>query len=106
MVVAGIVLVIIAVLLFLAGLFGGSGETVRLDLGVFNLDMPPAALFLLGIVAMLILFIGLGAMRLGARRARSHRKDRKKVDELSRKLDAAHTERDNAIRDEDRPTTT
>jgi hypothetical protein len=88
MVVAGLVLVIIAVLLFLAGLFGGSGQTVTLDLGAFNLELPPAALFLLGIAAMLILAIGLGAMRLGARRAKAHRQDRKKVDELSRKLEA------------------
>ncbi|MEP6815265.1 MAG: hypothetical protein ABI873_06935 [Marmoricola sp.] len=105
MVVAGIVLVIIAVLLFLAGLFGGGGQKVKLDLGVFNLDLPPAALFLLGIIAMLILFIGLGTMRLGARRAKAHRRDRKKVDELSRQLDAAKHESGKEGRDEDRPST-
>ncbi|MDQ6641360.1 MAG: hypothetical protein M3Y66_02575 [Actinomycetota bacterium] len=105
MIVAGIVLVIIAVLLFLAGLFGGGSSTVTLDLGVFKLNMPPAALFLLGIAAMLILLIGLGTMRLGARRARVHRQDRKKVDELSRKLEAAKQEHTDEVRDEDRPST-
>jgi hypothetical protein len=108
MVVAGLILVIIAVLLFLAGLFGGSGETVTLDLGVFKADMPPAALFLLGIGAMLILVIGLGAMRVGARRAKGHRQDRKRLDELSRQVDANKQERQSEpatdVRDPDRPT--
>jgi membrane-bound ClpP family serine protease len=103
MVVAGLVLVIIAVLLVLAGLFGGGSQTVTLDLGAFSLDMSPAALFLFGIASMLVLAIGLGIMRVGARRARAHRQDRKKVDELSRKLDEAKSERDTEVGDRDRP---
>jgi uncharacterized membrane protein len=88
MLVAGLVLVILAALLVVLGLFGGTGQTVTFDLGVLGTwNLGPASLFLLGVVATLLLFIGLLAIRIGARRARAHRRDRRKVNELSRKLD-------------------
>jgi uncharacterized membrane protein len=88
MLVAGLVLVILAALLVVLGLFGGTGQTVTFDLGVLGTwNLGPASLFLLGVVATLLLFVGLLAMRIGARRARAHRQDRKKVNELSRKLE-------------------
>lgn len=88
MLVAGLVLVILAALLVVLGLFGGTGQTVSFDLGVLGTwNLGPATLFLLGVAATLALFVGLLAIRIGARRAREHRRDRKKVGELSRKLD-------------------
>jgi uncharacterized membrane protein len=93
MLVAGLVLVILAALLVVLGLFGGTGQTVTFDLGVLGTwNLGPATLFLLGVVATLLLFVGLLAIRIGARRARAHRRDRKKVDELSRKLDQVKRE--------------
>lgn len=88
MLVAGLVLVVLAALIVVLALFGGTGQTVTYDLGVLgNVNLGPASLFLLGVAATLLLFVGLLAIRIGARRARAHRRDRKKVNELSRELD-------------------
>ncbi|RLV48283.1 hypothetical protein D9V37_19765 [Nocardioides mangrovicus] len=88
MVVIGLVIILIALVLGVAGVLGGT-DTVRLDLGVGHVTMSASAVFLLGALALLLLVIGLGTMRVGFRRAREHRQDRRRVNRLSRELDKA-----------------
>lgn len=107
MVALGLILIVIAILLFVAGILGGGDGTVTFDLGLFNVNMSPTVVFVLGAVAMLALFLGLGLMRRGAKKARERRQERHKVETLSRQLDAArkdmHEDSDEPLQD-DRPT--
>lgn len=107
MVALGLILVVVAILLFVAGILGGSGDTVTLDLGLFNVNMSATVVFVLGAVAMLALFVGFSLIRHGARRAKAKRQERGKVEDLSRQLDAArknlHDDTDKPLQD-DRPT--
>lgn len=86
MVVAGLVVLIVAALLILAGLLGGSSNAA-LDLGVFDISTNSAVVFCLGMVAMALVWAGFRMMWSGLHRSRAQRRDRKRVEELSRKLD-------------------
>jgi membrane protein implicated in regulation of membrane protease activity len=85
--VAALIVLIIAVLLVIAALFGGSDATT-VDLGAFNLEANAMVVFFLGMGTLLLFFLSLGMFRSGAKRAAARRADRKKVSELSNKLDA------------------
>jgi membrane protein implicated in regulation of membrane protease activity len=93
--VAALIVLLIAVLLVIAALFGADvtstvGSTdgvVTIDLGVFDLEMDATAMFFLGMVALLLFFLSLAMFRSAAKRAAARRADRKKVSELSSKLD-------------------
>ena len=95
MFVAALIVLLIAVLLVIAALFGADvtstvGSTngvVTIDLGVFDLEMDATAMFFLGMVALLLFFLSLAMFRSAAKRASARRADRKKVSELSSKLD-------------------
>ncbi|MCW2808155.1 MAG: hypothetical protein JWQ93_2110 [Marmoricola sp.] len=87
MFVAALIVLIVAVLLVIAALFGGSDATV-IDLGDFNLQASASVVFFLGMGTLLLFFLSLGMFRSGAKRAAARRADRKKVSELSNKLDA------------------
>jgi membrane protein implicated in regulation of membrane protease activity len=93
--VAALIVLLIAVLLVIAALFGADvtstvGSTdgvVTIDLGVFDLEMDATAMFFLGMAALLLFFLSLAMFRSAAKRAAARRADRKKVSELSSKLD-------------------
>jgi uncharacterized protein HemY len=93
--VAALIVLLIAVLLVIAALFGADvtstvGSTngvVTIDLGVFDLEMDATAMFFLGMVALLLFFLSLAMFRSATKRAAARRADRKKVSELSSKLD-------------------
>ncbi len=87
MFVAAVILLVISVLLVVAALFGGT-DAATLDLGAFNLEANVTVMFFLGMVTLLLLVTSLAMFRLGAKRAAARRADRKKVSELSTKLDA------------------
>lgn len=91
MLVAALIVLILATLLLLAALFGGNSNAY-LDLGLFDIDATSSVVFFLGMVTLLLFVIGIGMLRLGMKRASAHRKDRKKVSELSQKLDQFKTE--------------
>jgi uncharacterized membrane protein len=105
MVLFGLVLVILGVLLALAGLFGtgydydshNNFQSTRF-LGI-NVD--PAALVVIGIIAGALVVIGLWIMKVGAQLGWKHRKEQKRLDELSEKLDRAEAERRARGEDED-----
>jgi uncharacterized integral membrane protein len=84
--VAALIVLIIAVLLVIAALFGGNDATV-VDLGAFNLEAPASVVFFLGMATLLLFVLSLGMFRSAAKRAAARRADRKRVSELSDKLD-------------------
>lgn len=87
MFVAALIVMLVAVLLVIAALFGGNSDAT-LDLGSFNLETSATMVFFLGMATLLLFVLSLGMFRSGARRASARRADRKKVSELSNKLDA------------------
>ncbi len=86
MFVAALIVLIIAVLLVVAALFGGTDMTV-VDLGAFNLEATASVVFFMGMGTLLLFVLSLGMFRSGAKRAAARRADRRKVSELSSKLD-------------------
>jgi uncharacterized integral membrane protein len=84
--VAALIVLIIAVLLVIAALFGGNDPTT-VDLGAFNLEANATVVFFLGMATLLLFVMSLGMFRSAAKRAAARRADRKKVSELSTKLD-------------------
>jgi hypothetical protein len=94
--VAALIVLLIVVLLVIAVLFGADvtstvGSThgvITIDLGSLgSIEMDPTALFFLGMATLLLFFLSLGMFRSAAKRAAARRADRKKVSELSTKLD-------------------
>lgn len=98
MFVAALLVLLVAVLLVLAALFGG-GDATTLDLGSFNLETDARMVFFLGMFTLLLFVLSIGMMRSGAKRATARRRDRKKVSELSTKLDEYKREEHDANRD-------
>lgn len=86
MYVAALIVLIIAVLLVIAALFGGSDPTT-VDLGAFNLQANASVVFFLGMATLLLFVLSLGMFRSATKRAAARRADRRKVSELSSKLD-------------------
>jgi hypothetical protein len=84
--VAALIVLIIAVLLVVAALFGGNDPTV-VDLGAFNLEANATVVFFLGMGTLLLFVLSLGMFRSAAKRAAARRADRRRVSELSNKLD-------------------
>ncbi len=99
MFVAALIVFLVAVLLVIAALFGGSSDAT-LDLGSFNLETSATMVFFLGMATLLLFVLSLGMFRSGARRASARRADRKKVSELSNKLDAYKREETRSDSDE------
>ncbi len=86
MFVAALIVLLVAVLLVIAALFGGSDSTF-IDAGAANFEMPASMVFFLGMGTLLLFVLSIGMFRSGAKRAAARRADRKKVSELSNKLD-------------------
>jgi uncharacterized integral membrane protein len=84
--VAALIVLIIAVLLVVAALFGGNDPTV-VDLGAFNLEANATVVFFLGMGTLLLFVLSLGMFRSATKRAAARRADRRRVSELSSKLD-------------------
>ena len=87
MIVAALIVLIIAVLLVIAALFGG-GDTTAIDMGAFEVEGPASLVFFAGMATLLLFVLSIGMFRSGAKRAAARRADRKKVGELSNRLDA------------------
>jgi len=85
--VAALIVLIIVVLLVIAALFGGSDAT-SIDMGAFEVEGPASLVFFAGMATLLLFVLSLGMFRSAARRAAARRADRRKVSELSTKLDA------------------
>ena len=87
MFVAALLVLIVAALLIIAALFGGSSDAT-LDLGSFNLETSAMVIFFLGMGTLLLFVLAPAACSAAApSRAAARRADRKRVSELSNKLD-------------------
>ena len=86
MFVAALIVLIVAVLLVIAALFGG-GDSTTIDMGSFNINGPASMVFFAGMATLLLFVLALLMFRSAAKRAAARRADRKKVSELSSKLD-------------------
>jgi membrane protein implicated in regulation of membrane protease activity len=84
--VAALIVLIAAVLLVIAALFGG-GDATTIDLGAFNFNGSASIVFFAGMGTLLLFVLSLGMFRSAAKRASARRADRKRVSELSSKLD-------------------
>jgi uncharacterized integral membrane protein len=84
--VAALIVLLVAVLLLIAALFGGNDQTF-IDVGSANFEMPASMVFFLGMATLLLFALSIGMFRSGAKRAAARRADRKRVSELSSKLD-------------------
>jgi uncharacterized membrane protein len=97
MVLFGLVLVILGVLLALAGLFGTGydydSHNNFQSTQFLGINVDPAALVVIGIIAGALVVIGLWIMKVGAQLGWKHRKEQKRLNELSEKLDRAEAER-------------
>ena len=87
MFVAALIVLIVAVLLVIAALFGGSDST-SIDMGAFEVEGPASLVFFADMGTLLLFVLSLGMFRAATKRSSARRADRKKVSELSEKLDA------------------
>ncbi|MEQ6903569.1 hypothetical protein [Nocardioides sp. YIM 152588] len=99
MLVFGLVLLVLGVVLILGGLFASgtesrtTGGTTDVHTTFLGIDMPAETLFLMGVIAAALVLGGLWLSRIGARQEWRRRKERKRLDELSQKLDRAEADR-------------
>ncbi len=100
MFVAALLVLLVAVLLVIAALFGGSDQTA-IDMGAFEVEGPASLVFFAGMGTLLLFALSLGMFRSGAKRAAARRADRKKVSELSSKLDEYKREEGHDVNRED-----
>ena len=97
MVLFGLVLVILGVLLVLGGLFGTGydydSHNNFQSSQFLGIHAGPATLVVIGVIAGAMVVIGLWVMKVGAQLGWRHRKEQKRLAELSEKLDRAEAER-------------
>jgi hypothetical protein len=96
MVILGLLLLLAGVALVLVGVFS-TGYDLDKDgnthVAILNNDTTPEFLFVMGMVASALILFGLWSMKVGAKQGWRHRQERKRLDELSAKLDRAEAER-------------
>ncbi len=86
MFVAAFIVLLVAVLLVIAALFGG-GDSTTIDMGSFNVNGSASLVFFAGMLTLLLFVLSLGMFRAATKRAAARRADRRRVSELSSKLD-------------------
>lgn len=95
MVILGLILVGVGAVLVVLGLFT-SGVKFEDDQGSVefaNIELTTEALFLVGVAAAALILVGLWAMKIGAKQGWRHRKEQKRLNELSEKLEKVEAER-------------
>jgi hypothetical protein len=95
MVLFGLVLIVVGVALLLAGIFGSGYDSTN-DLPtneLLNLNMPAEVFFLFGVAAGALIVIGLWFVKIGAQMGWRHRKEQKRLAELSEKLERVEADR-------------
>jgi hypothetical protein len=105
MVILGLVLVALGALAIVCGVF-----TSELDGGQLQFlgqEINPVVLFLVGVGSAVAIWWGLWLFKSGSRRSWARRKERKRLEELSEKLDTVEAERRMDVdehEEKDRPT--
>jgi membrane protein implicated in regulation of membrane protease activity len=75
MTVVAVVLIILAALVVLGAMLGGSGSPVELTLGGIDVSMTATSVFLLGVATALVFASGLELLRVGLGRSLSRRRE-------------------------------
>lgn len=83
---AALLSLLIAALLLVIGVFSGPDATT-LELGPVNVETNSTVVFFLGMVTLLFLVLAVMLFGSAGRRAAARRRDRRKVSELSQKLE-------------------
>jgi membrane-bound ClpP family serine protease len=108
MLLLGLILIALGALVIIAAVFtveivGGVGAEIEL----IGLEVTPLGLFLIGVASGVAILWGFDIFKWGTKRGLARRREQKKLNELSEKLDRADAERRHDIgdhADEDRPT--
>jgi steroid 5-alpha reductase family enzyme len=95
MVVFGLVLVALGAVIIVLGLFTSEVkfEDNEATVEIANVNLSTEGLFLAGVIAAALVLVGLWAVKLGAKMTWKHRKEQKRLSELSEKLEKAEAGR-------------
>jgi len=105
MVILGLVLIALGALAIVGGVF--SSEIDGGQLQFLGQDINPVGLFLVGVGSAVAIWWGLWLLKSGSKRSWARRKEQKRLEELSEKLDTVEAERRMNVddhEDKDRPT--
>ena len=91
MVILGLVLLALGALAIVCGLF--TTEVDGGELHFLGQELSPAALFLIGVGSALAIWWGLWILKSGSKRSWARRKEQKRLEQLSEKLDAVEADR-------------
>ena len=100
MVILGLLLIIVGAIAILSAVFvsEGSGE-------LLGIDMSTLAIFLVGVAAGAALLWGYSILKWGTKRSIEHRRERKKVNQLSNRLEEVDRRHEHGDHGTGRPTT-
>ncbi|MFT4286769.1 hypothetical protein [Nocardioides sp.] len=97
MLVLGLVLMVLGVLALLAGIFTPGG-----DASLLGLELGTTSVFLVGVFSGVAILWGFSIAKYGGKRELRHRREQKRLNELSEKLEQVEADRAHE-RDVDRP---
>ena len=95
MVVFGLLLVALGAVVIVLGLFTSEVkfEDNETTVEIANVNLSTEGLFLAGVIAATLVIVGLWAIKVGAKMGWKHRKEQKRLEELSEKLEKAEAGR-------------
>ncbi|MCB0907078.1 MAG: hypothetical protein KDB63_08180 [Nocardioidaceae bacterium] len=96
MVILGLLLIVLGALAIVAAVFTGTGTT-----SLLGIDMSALAIFVVGVAAGAFILWGWAVLKYGTKRELRARRERRRLNELSDKLDAVSSER-SVDRDDER----
>ena len=91
MVILGLLLVVLGGLAIVCGLFATEIDGTKLQF--LGQDIGPAALFLIGVGSAVAIWCGLWIFKSGTKRSWARRKEQKRLQDLSQKLDSVDEQR-------------
>jgi type VI protein secretion system component VasK len=91
MVILGLVLIALGALVIVCGVF--TSEVDGTQLQFLGQDLSPVVLFLIGVGSAVAIWWGLWLLKSGSRRSWARRKEQKRLEELSEKLDSVEAKR-------------
>ena len=105
MVILGLLLIALGALAIVSGLFASELDGTQLQL--LGQDVSPVVLFLIGVGSAVAIWWGLWMLKSGSKRSWARRKEQKRLEQLSEKLDTVDAQRRLDVdkeEDRDRPT--
>jgi hypothetical protein len=93
MVILGLLLILAGAILIVAAVITGTWSDSATDT-ILGVSLSPNTMFFLGVASGAAVLWGFSILKYGTRRGIEHRRERRKLDELSRKLDEAEARKD------------